>query len=54
MGLEHVKRQVLQDAALRQALWQRLQLALQGEPDPSFEGEAARVDARQFIPIAVP
>lgn len=53
VGLEHVKRQVLQDAAQRQALWQRLQFALDGEPDPWFEGEQAQVDARQFIPIAV-
>jgi len=27
--------------------------ALDGEPDPWFEGEQAQVDARQFIPIAV-
>lgn len=53
VGLEHVKKKVLQDPANAQALWARLQDALDGEPDPWFEGEKARVDARQFIPIAV-
>ncbi|MFO1229425.1 MAG: nitrite reductase large subunit NirB [Alicycliphilus sp.] len=53
VGLEHVKKKVLEDEANRQALWARLQAALDGEPDPWFEGEKARVDARQFIPIAV-
>ena len=51
VGLQHVKQKVLEDAANRQALWARLQDALAGEPDPWFEGERARVDARQFIPI---
>ncbi|MFC4621518.1 nitrite reductase large subunit NirB [Comamonas nitrativorans] len=51
VGLEHVKQKVLEDAANRQALWARLQAALEGEPDPWFEGDKARVDARQFIPI---
>ena len=40
--------------AQRQALWARLQAALDGAPDPWFEGEKARVDARQFIPIPTP
>ena len=31
-----------------------LQAALDGAPDPWFEGEMARVDARQFIPIPTP
>ncbi|MBS0468979.1 MAG: NAD(P)/FAD-dependent oxidoreductase [Proteobacteria bacterium] len=53
VGLDHVKKKVLEDAAQRQALWARLQAALDGAPDPWFEGERARVDARQFIPIAV-
>ncbi|MHA7600580.1 nitrite reductase large subunit NirB [Alicycliphilus sp. T452] len=53
VGLDHVKKKVLDDAANRQALWRRLQWALDGEPDPWFEGEKARVDGRQFIPIAV-
>lgn len=53
VGLDYVKKKVLDDAANRQALWARLQFALEGEPDPWFEGEKAQVDARQFIPIAV-
>ncbi len=53
VGLEHVKKKVLEDEANRQVLWARLQAALDGEPDPWFEGEKARVDARQFIPIAL-
>jgi len=53
VGLEHVKQKVLEDAENRRALWARLQFALEGEPDPWFEGEKARVDERQFIPIAV-
>jgi len=53
VGLEHVKQKVLEDHDNRRALWARLQFALEGEPDPWFEGEKARVDERQFIPIAV-
>lgn len=53
VGLDHAKKKVLEDHANRKALWARLQAALEGEPDPWFEGEKARVDARQFIPIAV-
>ncbi|WP_416402275.1 nitrite reductase large subunit NirB [Alicycliphilus denitrificans] len=53
VGLDYVKKRVLDNAAGRQALWARLQSALEGEPDPWFEGGKARVDARQFIPIAV-
>ncbi len=53
VGLEHVKQKVLQDAENRKTLWTRLQFALEGEPDPWFESEKARVDERQFIPIAV-
>jgi nitrite reductase (NADH) large subunit len=42
---------VLDDAEDRKALWERLQFALQGEPDPWFEFDKAKVDARQFVPI---
>ena len=51
VGLDYVKQRVLGDAADRVALWERLQFALQGEPDPWFELDKAQVDARQFIPI---
>ena len=53
VGLTHVKQKILQDPAGRKALWARLQQALDGEPDPWFEADRARVDQRQFIPIAV-
>jgi nitrite reductase (NADH) large subunit len=48
VGLEHVKKRILEDAAGRKALWERLQYALDGEPDPWFEHDKAAVDARQF------
>jgi nitrite reductase (NADH) large subunit len=51
VGLDYVKQRILDDAAGRKALWERLQFALQGEPDPWFEFDKAQVDARQFIPI---
>ena len=51
VGLEHVRTKVLNDPAGRKALWERLQFAVDGEPDPWHEPERARIDARQFIPI---
>src|SRR3569832_1938373 len=51
VGLDHVKKKILDDAEGRKALWARLQFALDGEPDPWFEHEKAAVDKRQFIPI---
>ncbi len=51
VGMDHVKRRILDDHAGRQALWAELQAALEGEPDPWFEHEKAAVDTRQFIPI---
>jgi len=51
VGLDHVKRKILDDDAGRQALWEQLQFALAGEPDPWFEFERARVDLRQFTPL---
>ena len=51
VGLDVVKQRILNDAEGRKALWDRLQFALQGEPDPWFEFDRAQVDTRQFIPI---
>jgi nitrite reductase (NADH) large subunit len=51
VGLDTVKKRVLDDAANRKALYERLQFALDGEPDPWFEFDKAAVDARQFIPL---
>jgi nitrite reductase (NADH) large subunit len=53
VGLEHVKRQVLEDADNRKALYDRLLFSLDGEPDPWHEQEKAQVDARQFQPIVL-
>ncbi|HEU5295510.1 MAG TPA: nitrite reductase large subunit NirB [Burkholderiaceae bacterium] len=51
VGLDHVKKKVLDDAATRRALWERLQFALDGEPDPWFEHAKASIDLRQFAPV---
>jgi nitrite reductase (NADH) large subunit len=51
VGLDHVKKKVLDDAAGRKALWEKLQFSLDGEPDPWFEFAKAQVDLRQFEPV---
>jgi nitrite reductase (NADH) large subunit len=51
VGFDHVKKKILEDHAGRKALWERLQFALDGEPDPWFEFDKAGVDTRQFIPV---
>jgi nitrite reductase (NADH) large subunit len=51
VGLDYVKKKILDDAAGRQALWERLQFALDGEPDPWHEPERAKVDLRQFVRV---
>jgi nitrite reductase (NADH) large subunit len=51
VGLDYVKRRVLDDAQGRKALWERLQFALDGEPDPWHEPTKAGIDLRQYIPI---
>jgi len=48
VGLDYVKKRLLQDEAGRKALWEQLQFALDGEPDPWFEPQKAQVDTRQF------
>ena len=52
VGLDFVKSRILGDAEGRNALWERLQFSLDGEPDPWFEFDKARVDMRQFEPLA--
>ena len=52
VGLDYVKKKILEDHEGRRALWERLQFALDGEPDPWFELDKASVDARQFEAIA--
>ena len=53
VGLDYVKKRILEDHAGRQALWERLQFALDGEPDPWFEFDKAAVDTRQFTALSV-
>ncbi len=54
VGLDHVKKRVLDDAENRRALWERLQFTLDGEPDPWHEAARARVDVRQFQAMVMP
>jgi len=51
VGLDYVKKRILEDHEGRKALWEQLQFALDGEPDPWFDFKEAAVDTRQFIPI---
>ncbi len=48
VGLDYVKKRILEDAEGRKALWEQLQFALDGEPDPWFDFKEAAVDTRQF------
>jgi nitrite reductase (NADH) large subunit len=52
VGLDYVKKRVLDDASGRRELWERLKFALDGEPDPWHEPERAGIDLRQFQPVA--
>ncbi|WP_367846793.1 nitrite reductase large subunit NirB [Rhodoferax sp. WC2427] len=51
-GLATVKKKILDDAAHRKQLWERLQFALDGEPDPWFDSKDAQVDTRQFTALS--
>ena len=51
VGLDYVKKKILEDHEGRKALWERLQFALDGEPDPWFDFKEAAVDERQFSTI---
>ena len=53
VGLDHVKRRILDDTEGRKALWERLQFSLDGEPDPWFEMDKAAVDTRQFDKLTI-
>ena len=52
VGLDYVKKRILEDHEGRKALWAQLQFALDGEPDPWFEFDKAAVDTRQFAPLS--
>jgi nitrite reductase (NADH) large subunit len=53
VGMDYVKKKILDDEAGRKALCARLQFTLDGEPDPWFEFDKAQVDTRQFEAITV-
>ena len=53
VGLDHVKKKIVDDAAGRLALWERLQFSVDGEPDPWFDFKEAEVDTRQFAKLSV-
>jgi nitrite reductase (NADH) large subunit len=48
VGLDYVKKKILDDHEGRRMLWAQLQFALDGEPDPWFDFDKAKVDLRQF------
>jgi nitrite reductase (NADH) large subunit len=52
VGLDYVRKKILEDHAARKALWEQLQFSLEGEPDPWFDHEKAAVDKRQFTAVA--
>jgi len=51
VGLDYVKKRILEDVEGRKALWEQLQFALDGEPDPWFDFKEAEVDTRQFAAV---
>ncbi len=53
VGLDYIKKRIVEDAAGRKTLWDNLQFALDGEPDPWFEFDKAAVDTRQFEALSV-
>jgi nitrite reductase [NAD(P)H] large subunit len=52
VGLDYVKKKVVEDAENRKALWARLQYALEGEPDP-WKERAAGADKHEFEALEV-
>jgi nitrite reductase (NADH) large subunit len=53
VGLDYVKQRINDDVAGRAQLWDELQFALDGLPDPWHDAAPAQVDTRQFIPLKV-
>ena len=52
VGLDHVKKIIVDDREQRRTLYQRLQYALDGEPDPWHDMSGAGIDPRQYEPLA--
>ncbi|HVE48094.1 MAG TPA: nitrite reductase large subunit NirB [Casimicrobiaceae bacterium] len=53
VGLDHVKRRIVGDAAGRKALLDQLRFALAEEPDPWHAPEAAGIDLKQYAPLTI-
>ena len=53
VGMDHIKEKILNQHDTRLALWEQLKFSLDGEPDPWFEFDQARVDTRQFQALEV-
>jgi nitrite reductase (NADH) large subunit len=53
VGLGYVKQRINDDVKGRAQLWDELQFALDGLPDPWHDAVPAQVDTRQFIPLSV-
>jgi nitrite reductase (NADH) large subunit len=51
VGLDYIKKKIVEDEANRKVLYERLLFSLEGEPDPWHETEKALVDMRQFAPL---
>jgi nitrite reductase (NADH) large subunit len=53
VGLDYVKKKILDDAVGRKTLYERMQFSLVNEPDPWKEFVKAQVDLPQFEPIHI-
>ncbi len=53
VGLDYIKKKIVEDADNRRTLWARLQHALEGEPDP-WKERAAGKDGREYETLAEP
>ncbi len=53
VGLDYVKKAIIEDEAQRKALYAQLLFSLDGEPDPWHQPQEAQVDVRQFVPLTV-
>ncbi len=53
VGLDTIKKKIVEDADNRRALWARLQYALEGEPDP-WKERAAGKEVREYETLAEP
>jgi nitrite reductase (NADH) large subunit len=52
VGMDYIKKTMIEDAERREELYQRLLFSLEGEADPWHEPEKAQVDLRQFERIS--